>query len=104
MRWSGRTGLAGSVEFKGCQAARGGDSPQGFPSDYNDACNCNRQWSTSDLSAVRAGYESVPTPDNITTQTNNKEEPRMPFPISQWTQIAHSYQLSTRNDSSGQRS
>ena len=35
--WSGRSGAAGSAAFEGRQAARGGDSPQGFPLEASKA-------------------------------------------------------------------
>ncbi|MCO2824803.1 hypothetical protein IPC150_01290 [Pseudomonas aeruginosa] len=34
---SGRSGAAGSAVFEGCQASRGGDSPQGFPLEASEA-------------------------------------------------------------------
>ena len=37
LRISGRAGAAGSAVFEGCQASRGGDSPQGFPLEASEA-------------------------------------------------------------------
>ena len=36
-RWPGRSGDAGSTLLQGCQASRGGDSPQGFPLEASEA-------------------------------------------------------------------
>ena len=35
--WSGRSGAASSAVFEGCQASRGGDSPQDFPLEASEA-------------------------------------------------------------------